>query len=312
MNPPPAFRRSRIAGRKRPQLSWDVQGRSASQRNGTPCRRRAQRNVAVACPKCGHTQLEPPTAYSTICKKCHQHFRVQEALHPATTPPKPVLEQKRVRCFQCGTELDVPVAAASTMCKRCGSHVDLNDYRITQTVSKNFRTHGLLVIEEKGYALNSDALVGSAVIKGRFIGKLVAEGTLEIHSSANIKGSFTAGRLVIPAGQHFRWPEPLRVGAADIGGELVADLHATGTVRLKATARFFGAVQAANLVVESGAVFVATARIGSSPARPAIKTAMPYSSASNDAASATAPPSAISAESNDLAARPRPDCREKT
>jgi len=223
---------------------------------------RRQRQVAVACPKCGHTQPEPPTAYSTVCKNCHEHFRVQEALHPSSPPPKPVLQQKQVHCFQCGAELAVPVAAASTMCKRCGSHVDLSDYRIAQTVSKNFRTHGRLVIEEKGYALNTDALVGEAVIKGRFIGKLVAAGTLEIHSSANIKGSFTAGRLVVPAGHHLRWPELLRLGGADIGGELVADLHATGTVRLKSTARFFGAVQAPNLVVEAGAVFVGTARIG--------------------------------------------------
>jgi cytoskeletal protein CcmA (bactofilin family)/DNA-directed RNA polymerase subunit RPC12/RpoP len=228
-----------------------------------------QRTVAVTCPKCGQTQPEPPSAYSTVCKKCHEHFRVQEALHPAPAAPKPVLEQQRVRCFQCGTDLEVPLAAASTMCKRCGSHVDLSDYHIAQTVSKNFRTHGLLVIEAKGYALNADALVGSAVIKGRFIGKLVAEGALEIHSSANIKGSFTAARLVIPAGHHFRWPETLRVGAADIGGELVADLHATGTVRLKATARFFGSIQAGSLAVESGAVFVGSARIGLSPARPA-------------------------------------------
>jgi cytoskeletal protein CcmA (bactofilin family) len=218
--------------------------------------------VAVTCPKCGHTQPEPPSAYSTVCKKCREHFRVQEALHPTTAPPRPVFEQRRVRCFQCGVELEVPLAAASTMCKRCGSHVDLSDYHIAQTVSKNFRTHGLLVIEAKGYALNAEALVGSAVIKGRFIGKLAAEGTLEIHSSANIKGSFTASRLVIPPGQHFRWPEPLRVGGADIGGELVADLHATGMVRLKATARFFGAIQAGNLVVESGAVFVGPARVG--------------------------------------------------
>jgi cytoskeletal protein CcmA (bactofilin family)/DNA-directed RNA polymerase subunit RPC12/RpoP len=218
--------------------------------------------ISVTCPKCGHSQSEPRTAYSTICKKCRQHFRLEEALHPAAQPSKPQLEQRQVHCFQCGAELAVPLAAASTMCKKCGSHVDLADYRITQTVSKNFRTHGRLLVEEKGYVLNADALVGDAVIKGRFIGKLVVAGMLEINSSANIKGSFTAARLVIPAGQHFRWLEPVRVEAADIGGELVATLQTAGTVRLRSTARFFGAVQARNLVVESGAVFVGTARIG--------------------------------------------------
>ena len=218
--------------------------------------------VPVTCPACGHSQLEPRTAYSTICKACHRHFRVQEALHPTAPNPEPQLQQRQVRCFQCGAELAVPVAASSTMCRKCSSHVDLANYRITQTVSKNFRTHGRLVIEEKGYVLNAEALVNDAVIKGRFIGKLVAAGTLEIHSSANIKGSVTAARLVIPAGHHFRWSTPLRVEAADVGGELVATVQAAGTVRLSASARFFGSIQARHLVVVSGAVLVGTARVG--------------------------------------------------
>ena len=154
------------------------------------------------------------------------------------------------------------VAATSSMCRQCGSHVDLADYRVRATVSKNFRTHGRLVVEEKGYVLNTDAIVGDAVIKGRLIGKLVAVGTLEINSSAHIKGSFTAGRLLIPAGHHFRWPEPMRVETADICGELAANLQAARTVWLRAAARFFGDIQAPNLVVEAGAVFVGAARIG--------------------------------------------------
>jgi len=90
-------------------------------------------------------------------------------------------------------------------------------WSITQTVSKNFRTYGRLVIEEKGYLLNTDSLAGEAVIKGRVIGKIVAKRSLEIHSSASIKGSFVAGRLIIPAGNHFRWKELLSVGGAEIG-----------------------------------------------------------------------------------------------
>jgi cytoskeletal protein CcmA (bactofilin family) len=218
--------------------------------------------VSVACPKCGHSQPVPRTAYSGICKKCRAHFRVADTLNPAPKPQPAAFEQKRVACFQCGTELDVPVTAASTICKRCSSHVDLADYQITQTVSKNFRTHGRLVIEEKGYVLNTDAVVDDAVIKGRLIGKLVARRSLEIHSSAQIKGTFTAGCLIVPTGNHFRWPEVLLVGGAEIGGELVARLQTAGTVQLKSTARLFGDVQAGHLVVHSGAVFVGAAKIG--------------------------------------------------
>jgi cytoskeletal protein CcmA (bactofilin family)/DNA-directed RNA polymerase subunit RPC12/RpoP len=212
--------------------------------------------VPVACPRCGYTQPEPRSAYSTICKNCHQHFRLQDVLQPSTKASKVIIEQRRIRCFQCGTELEAPRAAASTMCKRCSGHVDLSDYRITQTMSKNYRTHGWVVVEEKGFLLNTDTLAGEAVIKGRVIGKLVATGSLELHSSANIKGQFSAGRIIIPSGHHFRWPEPLRAGGFELAGELVANLISSGTVLLRATARLFGDVEAANLVVEAGAVLV--------------------------------------------------------
>jgi len=216
----------------------------------------------VACPRCGHVQPEPRGAYSTICKACREHFRVQEALRPATPKAQNNIEQRQIRCFQCGTELEVAKAAASTMCKRCSSHVDLADYQINQTFSKSFRTHGRLVLEEKGYLLNTESLVGAALIKGRLIGKLTTEGPLEIHSSASIKGTLLPGRLVIPVGHHFRWVQPMTVRDAEIAGELVADLTGTGTVLLKPSARLFGNINSLNLVVEAGAVIVGSVRIG--------------------------------------------------
>ena len=218
--------------------------------------------VAVACPRCGHSQPEPPGGYSTLCKKCGEHYRVQEALFPGPKASAPGIQQRQVRCFQCGTDLEAPRAAASTMCKRCSSHVDLTDYKVSQTVSKSFRTYGRLVVEEKGYLLNTDSVVGEAVLRGRLIGRLVVQHTLEVHSSANIKGTFTAGELVIPAGQDLRWSEPLRVGSADIAGELAAPLCASGTVKLRATARFFGDIEAGGLIVEEGAVIVGKACVG--------------------------------------------------
>ncbi len=218
--------------------------------------------VEVACPKCGHRQREPRRAYSTICKSCHQHFGVQEALRPAPAVARTEIERRLVRCFQCQTELEVPKAASSTMCKRCSAYIDLADYRVTQTVSKNFRTHGRLIIEEKGYVLNTESVVGDAVIKGRLIGRLEVKGVLEIHSSARIKGAFIASQLMVPAGHQLRWPDLLRLGGADIGGELVANVCASGTVRLRSSARCFGDLVAANLIVEAGAVFVGSAKVG--------------------------------------------------
>ena len=220
-----------------------------------------QARVLVSCPSCGHEQPEPPKAFSTVCKKCRTHFDVQQALHPVQKTGKAAPKQKRVVCFDCDTELEASAAAESTMCKRCSAYIDLKDYRIANAVSKNFKTRGAFVIEPKGNVFNTEAMVGDAVIKGKFLGKLKAE-RLTIHSTAEIKGSFNAAHLIIPAENHFQWKEQIKVGSAEIAGELAANLHATGTIILRSTARFFGDLEVKNFVVEDGAVVVGNLRVG--------------------------------------------------
>ena len=221
-----------------------------------------QDKVLVTCPHCGHQQAEPRTGISSVCKKCAQHLRVQEILHPAAKAAEHGPERKRITCFECGAELEVPVSAESTMCKRCSRYVDMKNYVINSAVSKNFKTKGSFVIDPKGYVFNTEAVVQDAVIRGRFLGKLFAEQSLTVYSTAEIKGSFKTARLVVPAANHFRWPEQIKIGSAEIAGELVANLLADETVVLKSTARLFGDVDAANLVVEAGAVVVGKIRIG--------------------------------------------------
>lgn len=259
--------------------------RTAAKRKSSASPSQAIRQVT--CLSCGHVQEEPEAAYSTVCKSCKQHFRIGEAEAPArpraktkaSTPEPQAFRQ--VTCFNCGTVLDVPLAAQSTMCKRCSSHLDLRDYKIDSAVSRNFRTKGRFVIEQGGYLFNTDSIAGNVTLKGRLLGKLKAEGNFEIYSSAQIKGQFQAGNLVIPAGEHFRWPETIPVTMAEIAGELAANLHATNKVVLKATARFFGDIEGGGLVVEPGAVFVGNVRIRpgeSTPAEtPIIQPAVPLS-----------------------------------
>lgn len=225
-----------------------------------------QEKVLVVCPSCGHQQREPRSAISSVCKKCGQHLRVQEMLKPGRKTVERTVAQKKITCFDCGTELEVPVSAESTMCKRCSRYVDLKDYRITNAVSKNFKTKGAFVVEPKGYVFNTEAIVGEAVLKGRFLGKLIVEGALTIHSNAEFKGSFKTHKLVIPAASHFGWPDTLQLHSAEIAGELVGNVQAAGVFHLKSGARFFGDLQARDLIVEEGAVMVGQVRIG--PAGP--------------------------------------------
>jgi cytoskeletal protein CcmA (bactofilin family) len=217
--------------------------------------------ASVTCPKCGHTQLEPVAAYSSSCKKCRQYFRLQDLRRPQAQAAQLRPELRRVRCFTCGTDLDVPATAQSTMCKRCSSHLDLQDYHITSTVSKNFRTKGRFLIDETGCLLNTDSIAGEVVLKGKIRGKMVAD-VFQIFPTAEIKGSFKTARLLIPSVTHFRWLETISVHTAEIAGELVANLQATSTVVLKSSARFFGNIEAAEMIVENGAIWVGNARVG--------------------------------------------------
>ncbi len=221
--------------------------------------------VQVTCPHCGHRQAESRLAISTNCRQCRQYFSVEkktDAPRRRQTAAEPRTELRRITCFDCGTELDVAVNAESTMCKRCSSYVDLKDYRIDSAVSKNFKTKGTFVIEPKGYVFNTETIAEHAVIKGRFLGKLDARSSLTLHSGAEIKGSFTAAKLIIPAGDHFRWPELIRVRAMDIAGELVANVSVSGLARLRSTGRFFGDAEAATFVIEEDAVLVGQLKVG--------------------------------------------------
>lgn len=229
---------------------------------------RKQEKTLLSCPHCGHQQSEPHTVLSTNCRACGRHFTIEELPRPNRKVADKAADKtergRQITCFDCGTELDVALSAESTMCKRCGRYVDLKDYHIANAVSKNFKTKGAFVLEPKGYVFNTEATVGDAVIKGRFLGKLFAERSLTIYTTAEIKGTFNTGRLIIPAQNHFRWPVPIKLGSAEIAGELAADLFAEDTVVLKSTARLFGDVVTKHLVVEAGAVLVGQVRVGKS------------------------------------------------
>jgi cytoskeletal protein CcmA (bactofilin family) len=242
-----------------------------------------QDKILLTCPHCGHPQQEPRAVISTVCKNCNRYFRADEVGKPVSKgkakAPERTKDLKHLTCFECGTELETAVSAQSTMCKRCSAHIDLRDYHINNAVSKNFKTKGQFFIDSKGYVFNTEATAGDAVIKGKFLGKLFAEHSLTIYSTADIKGTFRTGKLIIPAENHFRWKEDIKVGSAEIAGELVGNLCSEGTVALKPTARLFGDVLAKNLVVEAGAVFVGKARIGvaepRASAQPSVSTDKP-------------------------------------
>jgi cytoskeletal protein CcmA (bactofilin family) len=198
----------------------------------------------VVCPRCGHLQAEPRTAYSTLCKNCGQHVRLDEILSPAPRTSRRVPQQRRITRFECGAVLQVPVSAESTMCKWCSCYVDLHPYRVTSAAAINFKTKGKVTIETRGSAFNTESIAGDAVIKGNFHGKQTVENSLTFFSTADIKGSMSAAHLEIPVENRFYWPGLIEVRSAEIAGEFEDKLRAEGAVILSATARLFGDLEA--------------------------------------------------------------------
>jgi cytoskeletal protein CcmA (bactofilin family) len=216
----------------------------------------------LTCPHCGHQQSEARAAFSAVCKECGQYLRVQELLKPSPKALAPAREQKRIACFECAAEFDVPASAQSTMCKKCSCYIDLHDYSINNAVSKNFKTKGSFVVQATGYVFNSETVASEAAIKGRFIGKLVVERSLTLYSSAQIKGSLSAACLIVPPANQVRWNGEMKVGSAEIEGELVANLHVDHGVHVKPHGRLLGTLQAKSLVADLGAVLSVDARFG--------------------------------------------------
>jgi cytoskeletal protein CcmA (bactofilin family)/ribosomal protein S27E len=223
---------------------------------------KSQDKALVICPKCGHQQAEARAAISSNCRQCGQYLRVQDLINPVAKAEAKAPQQTRVNCFDCGTEQDVPTAAKSAMCKRCSSYIDLQDYTIANAVSKNFKTKGRFVIEAKGYVFNTSVVAREIVLRGQLIGKVAAEESLTIYGTAEIKGTFQTPLLIIPPDNAFHWREPLRVGAVEIRGEFVGNIHADATVTVRRTGRLFGNVQALHLAVEEGALVVGRMNIG--------------------------------------------------
>ena len=153
------------------------------------------------------------------------------------------------------------------MCKKCSSYIDLHDYSISNAVSKNFKTKGSFVIQPAGYVFNSETVAREAVIKGRFIGKLVVEGSLTLYSTANIKGDFTARQLIVPAANQFRWNGEIKVGSVDLEGELVASVVTSESIHVRSGGRLSGEILTRSLVADTGALLSVSARISPEAAK---------------------------------------------
>lgn len=253
--------------------------------------------------------MEYAQAKNTFCRSCGRHFEIgatrkvvgpKPAIVPkaATKAPSPATaaaqsaepidaepeedkpgwlasflpskQPRDVKCFDCGTAQRVMPSARSSNCPKCGAYIDLQDIKVNSPFSRNFRTHGHLYVGPKGICNSVRAECGSAKVEGELGGNLTCAGILELRRVGRMPGAIKARTLIVHRKTEAQFGRPIKATDVDIAGDIRADIHAEGTVRIRGSGSLHGSVTAKSLVIEKGAVFEGQATI-TPPDKPGLR-----------------------------------------
>lgn len=166
----------------------------------------------VSCPHCGFEQFAIEEALSVFCKNCSKRITVGAMIKPQQSQMAQVDAFKRMTqhpthfrsttCPKCAARQNVPNNALSSFCQKCGHRINLQDYEIKGKFTGPLSTKGTLLITISG-DVRSDVNVGNAVIEGKLVGKVIAEGVVELKSTAKLYGDVIAAKLIVSDGALF-------------------------------------------------------------------------------------------------------------
>ena len=251
--------------------------------------------VAVRCPHCGGEQQEPELAKSTFCRSCSQYFAITPAslasnppavskagALPSVTEPgsrQPVRSERnpgagsgggliqkfeglfgkpKVRtahCFECASSQEVSGNSHSTTCRACGAYIDLQDYKINGSFSRNIKTRGSIYLGPKGALSSSKIACTDAVIHGKMRGSMRCEGKATIKYQGRLQGSLETGSLVVEKGSDVVFSRPVKAGSVTIAGRMVGQIHSSSHIMIHKTGALEGAAIATGFNVEKGGCF---------------------------------------------------------
>ena len=190
----------------------------------------------IICPHCGTEQVISSRTELTFCKKCNKIINAKKAKvvseseehaqenkndikkdykeykEPEKTSEKlvekeeytaPVVNDvKKVRCSHCNTVQEVPTIALSSFCKKCGQRINLQDYEIRGKFQGELDTRGTIIIAENA-EVKADINVGSAVVKGKIQGVIIAEKSIKLTSTGKIFGEVITPNFIVEDGAIF-------------------------------------------------------------------------------------------------------------
>lgn len=171
-------------------------------------------------------------------------------------------KNRMVRCFECDAAHEVSSSAHSSTCRSCGAYIDLQDYKITGSFSRNIVTRGSVYLSSKGDLSSSKIVCDSAILHGKMRGNIRCLGKLSIRSTGRVPGTFEASKFIVEKGSDIVMARPLRVAQAEIGGKVSAQIFAEGQVSILKSGFLEGAVTARGFAVEKGGIFQGELTIG--------------------------------------------------
>lgn len=233
--------------------------------------------IAVVCPHCGSKQSESVFAQSTICRKCSAHYPIgkgaaPQALAAAAEKNAPSFlakfkklihrEQVRsIRCLDCGAPQQVSSFAESSICPQCSSFIELKDFKIGSSYSRNIHTQGCVTIMPKGDVSSTKIACGEAAIYGKMNGNLICTGKVKVKLKGRLSGGLDAQQLVIEKGSNIEFVRAIKGHRVEIFGKVSARVM-SDIVMIGKTGSLEGTVYAKSISVEKGGVFHGELYIG--------------------------------------------------
>lgn len=190
-------------------------------------------------PKAG--SANPSTTLSHLRLKFGQYFRGPNSLV--------------VRCFECGGEHEVAAAAQSATCRHCGAYVDLQNYKINGSFSRDIKTCGSLLVLARADLASSKVICGSATVYGKVRANLYCSGDVAVRYDGKIYGEIEGRNLHVEKGANVEFVRPLKFSSADIEGTMSGHILSDGHVIIRRTGQLAGAVTAKAFTVEQGGLF---------------------------------------------------------
>ncbi len=163
--------------------------------------------------------------------------------------------QRTARCFECISAHEVSNTAQSSTCKACGAYIDLQDYKISGSFSRNIKTRGSVYLSSKGDLSSSKIVCSQATIHGKMRGNLQCDGMVTVRMQGRLIGSIEAGEMIIEKGAEVVFLRPLKASSVAVYGKMSGQVLSDSHVTIYKSGSLDGAVTATGFAVEKGGIF---------------------------------------------------------